>query len=306
MDKHAYLIMAYRNWEQLKLLVSLLDDEHHDIFIHIDKKSGGCSEAEFAACTRFSKVSFVDPVEVYWADYSQVEATMRLLKAAEGAYSYYHLLSGEDLPIKSNHERYVFFQNSGREFIGIVPNEVYYSVRRVRFYHPFTHFALYRRSKVLKGLDRLLEYVQALLGINRLRNYTGKIIDGWQWFSITDKFCSYILQREEQIQKMFQRSIASDELVFQTMAYNSEFYEKLYCTSDLKKGSMRLIDWKRGAPYVWRSADYDEIMQSPYMFARKFDPNVDQEIIDKIAGEIVRRNEDDKRTAGLENQKTRY
>lgn len=37
--KHAYLIMAHKDPEQLKLLISLLDDPRNDIFVHCDKKS---------------------------------------------------------------------------------------------------------------------------------------------------------------------------------------------------------------------------------------------------------------------------
>lgn len=37
--KHAYLILAHSEPEILGILVSLLDDERNDIFIHIDKKS---------------------------------------------------------------------------------------------------------------------------------------------------------------------------------------------------------------------------------------------------------------------------
>lgn len=44
----------------------------------------------------------------------------------------------------------------------------------------------------------------------------------------------------------------------------------------------RLIDWERGQPYVFRMADYDEIMQSPAMFARKFSMQTDPEIVKAI------------------------
>ena len=35
-------------------------------------------------------------------------------------------------------------------------------------------------------------------------------------------------------------------------------------------GSMRYIDWERGNPYVWQEKDTDELLSSPYLFARKF------------------------------------
>ena len=80
----------------------------------------------------------------------------------------------------------------------------------------------------------------------------------------------------------------------QTLAYNSEFYSTLYDTSDLKKGSMRYIDWTRGKPYTWgKSAeDYKLLMESPYMFARKFDEN-HMDLVNRIFEEIDRRNKND-------------
>jgi hypothetical protein len=44
----------------------------------------------------------------------------------------------------------------------------------------------------------------------------------------------------------------------------------------------RLIDWKRGTPYVFKKEDYNMIMNSNTMFARKFSTIVDKEIIDLI------------------------
>lgn len=251
--KHAYLIMAHGNWSILKLLLRLLDYENHDIFLHIDKKSKESIPQDFYEVVKKSKLLVVDSMDIYWADYSIVECELKLLQVARktGEYSYFHLLSGVDLPIKSAREIYSFFEKSGQNFIGIVPNEVYYSVRRVKFYHPFTHMRSYRNCKFLKGMDRLLEYVQKFIGINRLRNINWKIIDGWQWFSITNEFCDYLLDNKEKIESLFKYTISCDELVLQTLIYNSEYYNTLYDTEDLKNGSMRWIDWERGKPYTW-------------------------------------------------------
>ena len=53
---------------------------------------------------------------------------------------------------------------------------------------------------------------------------------------------------------------------------------------------MRKIDWERGNPYVWHEKDYDELINSEYLFARKFDENVDKNIIDKIYGKLMKSN----------------
>ena len=289
-NKHAYLIMAHGNWQILRRLFILLDDARNDIYLHIDAKIKVFPK-DMHEWIKQSKLTIIEPGEVYWSDFSEFNATLKLMKKAYGGYSYYHLLSGVDLPIKSKDEIYNFFETSRKEFIGIVPNEVYYSVRRVKFYHPFLHNRIYRKSIPLKALDRFVEYVQKFCGVNRLKGNDMKIIDGWQWFSITDKFCKYILEKEDDIKKMFSYSIACTELVMQTLAYNSDFINDLYDTTDLKNGSMRFIDWGRGRPYTWGAdeKDFNQLIQSPYMFARKFDEQ-HFDIVEKIFNEIDRRN----------------
>lgn len=49
---------------------------------------------------------------------------------------------------------------------------------------------------------------------------------------------------------------------------------------------LRYIDWNRGNPYVFRKDDYNELMSAKHMFARKFDENIDTEIIDMIYREL--------------------
>ena len=44
----------------------------------------------------------------------------------------------------------------------------------------------------------------------------------------------------------------------------------------------RKIDWQRGRPYTWEKKDYQELINSEELFARKFDESIDKEIIDLI------------------------
>ena len=46
--------------------------------------------------------------------------------------------------------------------------------------------------------------------------------------------------------------------------------------------NMRHIDWKRGGPYVFRINDYEELIGVRSIFARKFDENIDIDIVNKI------------------------
>ena len=91
---------------------------------------------------------------------------------------------------------------------------------------------------------------------------------------------------------MFSYTLASDELWIQTILYNTEFKNTIYRIDDLKEQCMRFIDWNRGKPYTWgqQEGDYKMLMDSPYLFARKFDENTNLEIVEKIYETLNRAN----------------
>lgn len=281
MSRHAFLIMAHGNWQVLRILLELLDDARNDVFLHIDIKTQP-PPAIMEYRPEWSTFKTIPSREVFWADYSQVRVTLDLLRQAtgQGVHTYYHLLSGADLPLKSMDHIHEYFSCQTTEFVGVVPNETWYSVRRVAYNHFFTASSHYRTSKLLKGCDRLLEYLQRGLGVNRLRRYANlAIYDGWTWFSITHGCANFLLAQTSFIERLFARTIAPDELFMQTILMNSRYRDKLHDQTSLERGSMRHIDWKRGRPYTFRKEDLDELRNSSCMFARKFDEQVDLAVV---------------------------
>lgn len=120
MNKHAYLIMTHGDFLLLKKIIELLDDNRNDIFIHFDAKLGIVDEEEFKKVVKKSNLYFIkNRIDVKWGGASQVSAELELFKSAiENEYKYYHLLSGSDLPIKSQNYIHEFFEkNFGKEFV---------------------------------------------------------------------------------------------------------------------------------------------------------------------------------------------
>lgn len=117
-QKHAYLIMAHNNFEQLKILIGLLDDYRNDIYIHVDKKVKGFEKGLIQ--TKCAQLTYVNPICVTWGGHSQIKCEMLLLKSSVPKhYKYYHILSGVDLPIKTQDEIHDYFDmNYGKNFIG--------------------------------------------------------------------------------------------------------------------------------------------------------------------------------------------
>ena len=113
---------------------------------------------------------------------------------------------------------------------------------------------------------------------------------GANWVSITHELVGFILENKELIYKMFHATLCADEFFIQTLVWNSGKYrKKVFSLEDDYFASLRLIDWKRGNPYVWRENDYEELMQAPHLFARKFDETVDAAVIEKVFNTIMDR-----------------
>ena len=279
MEKHAYLILCHEVTEVLKVLLHQLDDERNDIYLHFDKKASIPVEKLKELSVKRAQLQVLpNPVAVYWAHTSLMEAELLLLRtaSADGPHAYYHLLSGSDLPIKTQDEIHTFFQeNQGREFVEYWNDEKsqYDALRRVRYYYVFNRYkkrASFWIHAFTTPIRNIFLIMQKLAGWNRLRGKEIEIKKGSQWFSITEACCRYVLDHESDIYRLFHHTLCPDELFLQTIVWNSPFRKALYNIDNPHLGSMRAIDWDRGNPYVWQKTDMDYLKGSPYLFARKF------------------------------------
>ncbi len=290
MDKHAYLIMIHGNFENLSVCLSLLDDDRNDIYIHVDKKVKEEDlkkvKDEIEKRVQKSHVFYTKRINVKWGTDSIMRATLILLKAAiKGEYAYYHLLSGADLPIKSQDYIHDFFaKHNGKEFVSFNRESASpESLKSVQYYY------FGDRRKRFPGF---LLKVQRKLGVNRLKK---NIVyqKGGSWFSITDKLATYIVSKEKEIKKLFRHTWTCDEIFLQTMVINSDFKNSLWDkdfedhgrrSADSKKpqGNMRTLIWDTVSdahPINLTMKQLDYLKESEALYARKFDWKCDSEVI---------------------------
>ncbi len=282
MGKHAYLIAAHSHFDLLQKLIDMIDHERVDIYVHIDKKVKELPKL----ITNRSVLKFVKRVNVNWGAYSQIQYELNLMKAAVNTedYDYVHLISGVDLPLKKQDDILAFFdKNNGREYVQYLDKLSDSQVKkRIDRYYLLQQYAG-RDENVFKyrmigRIQRVLLKVQELLGVKRAKSLQVKY--GANWVSITGKCAKYILSKEKFIKRHFKFSLCADELYKQMILWDSEYKDKL------ADRQIRLIDWERGNPYVFRSSDYEELKNSDMLFARKFDENVDNNIIENIWKEL--------------------
>ena len=296
MGKHAYLIMAHNQIELLKKLLYCLDHERNDIFLHIDKK---CiyDKLELTSCCFYSKIFFTHSISVHWGGYSQIAAELILLESAINTdkYDYYHLLTGVDLPLKTQTEVLNYFdQHKGIEFISLGKCTF---MERVNFYYLFQDY--FDRNNVLGHvLNNISIKLQKLLGIQR-RSSNIRWGCGSAYFDITDDVARYVVKQKRYIKQRFKKTCCADEIFLQTIYLNSPFYEKKILNK--YKGCQhkyiertyldinRAIDWTRGNPYVYSKEDFQILMDSGCLWARKFDIRNNKEIIEQIVERVVRK-----------------
>ena len=290
--KHAYLIMAHHRMDLLGELLQTLDDPRCDIYVHIDKKCGeSCSITEL----KYSKLYFLDGMNVKWAGYTQIECELYLLKTAllNGDYSYIHLLTGASFPIKSNDYIYQFFQeNDGCEFVGFDNTEDF--SRRVKYVFLFNEMGKettksdYRKEKIRRRFVK----IQRFLRYDRFKQFKMVCKKGIAYWSITADFATYLLANEEKIHSIFKYSICGDEVFAQTMIFNSPFKDRIYNLKDEFIGSLCCMPWNSSIGsrdgHNFEMRDFPYLEDSPCLYALKFENDDGIELIQKIKRELIR------------------
>lgn len=273
--KHAYLILCHNDFEQLRLLIESLDDVRNDIFVHVDKKAD-CDLESFHVYK--ANLFFIKRrLDCRWGDFSLVEAELMLMEEAfhRNKYSYYHILSGSDLPVKSQDYIHRWCEEyPGVEYIGFsgpdTDKEAAWRVNNYFFFsRDFQSQNLYKRMmrKLCLMAQRLIPIIQKPKGIVYKK--------GSQWGSDTHNFVGHILSRKDFINKTFKHTYCPDELFLQTLCWNSDFRKNIYNENDEFEGCKRYIKWDKGCLFPMDDKSLKEALKSERWFARKFSSNSD-------------------------------
>lgn len=283
MMKVAFLMLCHKNPKQINLLLKALKHPQIDVFIHVDSKNENIRE-DIEKSDGVYLLPKKDCVDVQWAQFSEVKATLNLLNAAiseGGGYSHYFLISGQDFPLKSIGE-IVRFLNERKDENFIDCALIKRFEKRNDIYFP--RMVIGRRiwQKILKGI---LVYStggwnQTFSIIKRLKPANVQYYFGSQWWCLNDAMVKWIynfLENYPEYIKLFKHSLCPDECFFQTLVMNSPF-------ANTTKPYLHYIKWEKGksSPKTLTTIDYEELKKAEKLIARKFDINVDAEIIERL------------------------
>lgn len=281
--------MAHDNPDVLLALLSALDDERNDIFLHVDARASRLfRQMEKWQPLHAGFTLLPEPVEVCWGDISQVEAEYRLFEAASVGreYSRLHLLSGTDLPIKSQNFIHAFFDSHPScEFVEFWNATVHMRDLRRKVTRRYL-FTRHLRDKATAAhlltapLRNFFLILQKISGYRR--SCEVEFHKGPNWVSITPVLCKLLLSKKEWVMRRMKQTLCPDEIFLQTILWNSPLKANIYSAPAGCSPAMRRIDWQRGSPYVWQSCDKAELAAAPELFARKFTDG-DAQLIDFVS-----------------------
>lgn len=277
--KHAYCIIAHNEPLILQKLIEAIDDDRNDIYLLIDKKADISIFQNIKV--QKSNLTYVPRIDIRWGDISQIKAELILFETAskQNVYQYYHLLSGVDLPIKSqDYIHDLLTMHHGKQFVGYAQGEYnqWDLKRKTSYYYILTRY--YHSPLFIKLLCKAIRTtvitIQKMVGFTRKFNIELK--KGINWVSITHEFCTYLLTKKQYILKTFKNTLCPDEIFIQTILWNSPFRSQIYNPNSDFESCLREIDWERGNPYLWGKdevsvkKDLTILKHSEKLFARKF------------------------------------
>lgn len=316
--KHAVLIMAHKNKDQVIRLIKSLESESFDFYVHCD--SAWClSDSDLADIKNCSNNVFIATKRIHGIldNWSLPQITLNLIddaldneKSKNVVYSYFLLLSGQDYPIKIKNYILDFLEKQyPTPLIHVDSYKDEHWVRTkfmpVRWMHKIDDLHIKMKPGILRKLcvapyaiAEKIEQKFYVTPFERISKYGIKLYGGSAWWILPHGVIDYINRSRKEnprLIKEYKRTWTPEETFFQTMTMNSPYaeylangYPPIYDTEPGDQPCMTYANFItptkpfRGHPHIITLEDFERIMSKKALFARKFDMNIDSKVIDMI------------------------
>lgn len=297
-----YLILAHKNPLQLGRMIERLDDGASKFFIHLDAKT---PIESFAACLEGGHIRFIEPRErCVWGDFSIVRATIHLMEAASEEQGLFILMSGQDYPIQSQGYINAFLErNKEFDFIEIEPLEEKWKPKMVKdkleHYHilhseerghsncyaPFAHCSVFQKLRtqthLLKGrLSR--KNFRLLCSLPKRVAPFERQYAGSQFWAFSERtfyaVLQYIRKHKAALEEYYKYTSSPDEIYFHSVLMHLVAKDS---TIKLKEQITYVNYFRKNNVFI--TEDFDKLTSAKgKLFARKFDTDIDIEILNKL------------------------
>lgn len=276
--RQAILITAYRDLSQLRRLVEYFDDDF-ELFIHLDKKC----QKDYRFLQERPHTHLYRQYKIAWGDINHLYAILLLVKEAYAHkdLEYFHLITGSDYPIPLLDEFKSFCEEHRHEnFVEHFPlphddwgNEG--GLNRIQYYWLQPSY----RVKHGRLIEKSIKW-QRWLGIRRrFRYFNGKIYGGGTYWSVSreavGEALEYLYEHPDYLRRFRMTSIA-EEICLPALWAGIDM--------PMQNDYKRYIDWggDGGNPQVLTEKDYERIIASGALFARKMESGTSDKLIEML------------------------
>lgn len=268
--KKAFLITAHKNPAQLARLCQALEHPDFDIYINIDKKANISDYQKVIKNVYF----ITNRINIIWGHITQVESTLNGLReiiAQNKDYSHIFFISGQDYPIMPL--SYI------SDFLDKNPEKIFISYSNIDTNSKYDRKMRKRYEKYYFFFSRrkLIRYSNVIFWILPNRKPYHKIYKGASWWTITSNCAQYILNKvnnDKVLVNFYKRTYCPDEMFFQSIIMDSEFKQHIV------NEDYRYVVFP--GPKILNTDDFNSIIHSGKWFARKFEPNIDNNILNML------------------------
>lgn len=281
MVKIAYGIFAYKDPEMVARIITRLQEESDLMYLHFDKAIGDLRYRAWKKLIEqkcpYENTEIASVFRCKWSSFGLVDSILSAMKHFNDLdFDYFINLTGACYPLKSagaikrefNRQNSVFMEVFEMPYSGWGPSG---GMERIQ-----NRFYSIPRRKYPYVWEFRIPRIREKLPLN-LKPYGGS-----GYFCLPKEVVRYVIdfvEKNPSVRSFFRRAQAPDEMFFQTILMNSRYRSRI--VNDNK----RYINWNRNAgshPAVLTTSDFEDIKNSGKLFARKFDPSIDSEILNLI------------------------
>lgn len=276
--RQAILITAYKDIPHLKRIVDYFDSDF-ELFIHIDKK---CRE-DYVSLRKMSHVHLFDRYRIAWGDVNHLKAILLLMHESykNTDLEYFHLITGSDYPALPLTDFKSFCEHHKHDnFVEHFPlphpdwgKEG--GMDRIRYYWIQPSY----RGKHGRFVYKFIK-LQRILGIDRdFKFFNGKLYGGGTYWSVSREAVGQTLNymdRHPDYLRRFRMTSIAEEICLPSLWAGIG----MPMHNDYK----RYIDWgpDGGNPQILTEQDYDNIINSGALFARKMVSGASDKLIELL------------------------
>jgi len=276
--KIAFIILAYKNPQQLRWMIESLSHANHCFYVHIDNQKEVLPFEKELAYIQNAQWEWLPRANTYWGSYSCVKTVIDGMKYAQSKndYDYYIHLSGQDFPvINASTLQIKMAENEGKSYLfhfkideGLWDNKGKDRLTTLHFFKKEKRISI--TSKAKNPINKILHFLWQNIVVNQF-DKKFQFYGGEFYFIFHKSALQQLLNNQMEfswLHKRLQFTLIPEEIYIPTM-----LLAKPSTNINVVNSTQRYIKWKSegSSPKTLNETDFDQIAQADNWFARKFD-----------------------------------